>query len=631
MMKINKPKSQSSETTFNMFSGLRVTRLNALISSATLFLFLALYFTNSLYADDHKTVARTLKKDESVSIFSYRCKLSVKSASESQVIVGCSKKLKKRFNIRPVGKPYLGPKQVAAINAKKCSLDVRVATSKNINIKCGAEPEPTPSPSPSLSPSPSPTSTPTPTPTPTASPTPTITPAYTIGGTISGLSGSVGLQNNGADDLTLSSNGSFTFSTPLLDSSSYNATVLLQPASQTCSITNASGTVSGSNITNISVNCVTNTTTLSASLSDLALSVTGLTEYGISGTPSSGLARIIVVTNTGSYTAENLSISLPTFPSGTTSSTTCGSTLAPSSSCTITVTPGSSATSDGTDPCTGGTAPVPGTIQITADNSTTVTTNVVVLGYGCIYQGGHVFAFDDTTPNTSSVGGKVMTTADQAASFPNGIIWSSNGLSSDAMDTSYDIIPGIDETSTTSTGSPDYATFSSFFSSTYTNMNPFMSSSFANCNGATDGSCNTLNIATFYNLFFTTNTTANGGTPPFTALELPTNTTFYAAGLCLQTISSYSDWYLPAICELGYGATACGTAMTPTLQNAQSSLVDYTSPALLSGYYQSSTENSINPSTHIWMQFFDSSGGSLQNLSSKNSLLGVRCVRQLTL
>ncbi len=153
----------------------------------------------------------------------------------------------------------------------------------------------------------------------------------------------------------------------------------------------------GANVTNVSVNCVTNTTTLSTSASQLALSVTGLTEYGISGTPSSGLPRLITITNTGSNPAVNLAVTPPIWPAGTSSSTTCGSTLAACSTCTITVTPGAAATSDGTNPCSSGTAPVPGTVQVSADNATALSINVVVLGYGCIYQGGYVYAFDDTT------------------------------------------------------------------------------------------------------------------------------------------------------------------------------------------------------------------------------------------
>ncbi len=460
--------------------------------------------------------------------------------------------------------------------------------------------------------------------------------AYTVGGTVSGLSGTVVLQDNGGDNLTINSNGSFTFATPIAQGASYNVTVLTQPTGQTCSVTNGSGTMGGANVTNVGVNCVTNTTTLSASVSQLALSVTGLTEFGVSGTPSSGLARVITITNTGSNTAVNLAVTPPTWPTGTTNSTTCGSTLAVSSSCTITITPGATATSDGTNPCSSGTAPVPGAVQVGADNATTVSSNVVVLGYGCVYQGGYVYAFDDTTPNTGSVGGKVVTTSDQAAAYPNGIVWSSNGSTgggsggSDPADTSYDTLPGIDETSTSATGSPTYATFTSFFSSTYTNTNPFTSTSFSMCNGALDGSCNTDNILTFYNQFITNNTLANGGSSLFTASAGPTNITYYAAGLCKQTINTYSDWYLPAICEMGYGSSACGTSGTPTLQNIQSSLINSSGLSAPAGYYWSSTELSGGPQGNAWYQWFASGGGNNES-DRKVIQFGVRCSRALTL
>ncbi len=461
--------------------------------------------------------------------------------------------------------------------------------------------------------------------------------AYTVGGTVSGLSGTVVLQDNGGDNLTINSNGSFTFATPLAQGAAYNVTVFTQPAIQTCTVTNGSGTMGGANVTNVGVNCVTNTATLSTSVSQLALSVTGFTEYGVSGTPSSGLARVITITNTGSNTAVNLSVNPPTWPTGTTNSTTCGSTLAASSSCTITVTPGGTATSDGTNPCSSLTAPVPGAVQVSADNATTVSTNVVVLSYGCIYQGGYVYAFDDTTPNTGSVGGKVATTSDQAAAYPNGIVWSSNGGAGggsggfNPVDTSYDTLPGIDDTSTSATGSPTYATFASFFSSNYINANPFTSASFSMCNGVLDGSCNTGNILTFYNQFITNNTLANSGTAPFMASAGPTNITYYAAGLCKQTIATYSDWYLPAICEMGYGSSACGTSGTPTLQNIQSSLIDTSGLSTLLNYYWSSTEGTSPPRSVAWAQAFAGGGGSLQNNYNKVGELGVRCSRALTL
>ena len=84
-----------------------------------------------------------------------------------------------------------------------------------------------------------------------------VTPTYSVGGTISGLSGTVVLENNGGNDLSTSANGTFTFSTLLAQGAAYNVTVKTNPSGQTCSVTNPSGTVATANVTNVSVTCVT--------------------------------------------------------------------------------------------------------------------------------------------------------------------------------------------------------------------------------------------------------------------------------------------------------------------------------------------------------------------------------------
>lgn len=81
---------------------------------------------------------------------------------------------------------------------------------------------------------------------------------YTVGGTISGLSGTVVLQNNSGDDLSVSSAGSFAFITTLADGASYAVTVLTNPSGQTCSASSGAGNVAGANITNISISCSNN-------------------------------------------------------------------------------------------------------------------------------------------------------------------------------------------------------------------------------------------------------------------------------------------------------------------------------------------------------------------------------------
>lgn len=81
------------------------------------------------------------------------------------------------------------------------------------------------------------------------------TPLYSIGGTISGLGGTLVLQNSGGNDLSRSANGAFTFTTSLAAGSSYAVTVLTQPSGQTCSVANGSGTVGSANVSNIAVTC----------------------------------------------------------------------------------------------------------------------------------------------------------------------------------------------------------------------------------------------------------------------------------------------------------------------------------------------------------------------------------------
>ncbi len=93
---------------------------------------------------------------------------------------------------------------------------------------------------------------------------------YNIGGTVSGLTGTLILQNNNSDDLTLTSNGSFTFTSPITDGNPYAVSVLSQPNGQTCTIDNANGTVAGADVTNVQVTCTTNTYFIGGSSSGLA-------------------------------------------------------------------------------------------------------------------------------------------------------------------------------------------------------------------------------------------------------------------------------------------------------------------------------------------------------------------------
>ncbi|MBK7513903.1 MAG: carboxypeptidase regulatory-like domain-containing protein [Chloracidobacterium sp.] len=117
----------------------------------------------------------------------------------------------------------------------------------------------------------------------------TTTATYTVGGTVSGLSGSgLVLQNNGGDNKAISGNGAFVFTTPVADTATYAVTVLTQPGTpeQTCLVTNGTGPISGANVTDVTVNCTTNTYTISGTIVDGLSAPLPNVSVSISGNPT---------------------------------------------------------------------------------------------------------------------------------------------------------------------------------------------------------------------------------------------------------------------------------------------------------------------------------------------------------
>lgn len=84
---------------------------------------------------------------------------------------------------------------------------------------------------------------------------------YFIGGELSGLAvgNQLVLQNNATDNLSLNSNGAFSFTEPLDDQSDYNVTVLNQPfaPNQSCEVTQGSGQLTGDDVIDVQVHCNT--------------------------------------------------------------------------------------------------------------------------------------------------------------------------------------------------------------------------------------------------------------------------------------------------------------------------------------------------------------------------------------
>ena len=87
-------------------------------------------------------------------------------------------------------------------------------------------------------------------------PPPPAATTYTIGGTVTGLTGTgLVLQDDGGNNVTVSASAtSFTFNAPVLSNGAYSVTVLTQPAGESCTVTNGNG-MATANVTNVSVAC----------------------------------------------------------------------------------------------------------------------------------------------------------------------------------------------------------------------------------------------------------------------------------------------------------------------------------------------------------------------------------------
>jgi hypothetical protein len=93
--------------------------------------------------------------------------------------------------------------------------------------------------------------------------------SYKVSGTVSGLTlgQSVTVKNNGSDaqTVTYSASGpsSFSFTSPIAIGGAYKVSIATQPASQKCIVTNASGNIGASDISNVLLQCADPTYTVS--------------------------------------------------------------------------------------------------------------------------------------------------------------------------------------------------------------------------------------------------------------------------------------------------------------------------------------------------------------------------------
>lgn len=311
-----------------------------------------------------------------------------------------------------------------------------------------------------------------------------------------------------------------------------------------------------------------------------------------------GNPREIIIQNTGSRPARNLSVTPSGLPSNTSiTSNSCTGTLDAGDSCSITLTPGNEASSDASNtPCTAGTLPVASTITITADNTPATEVNAYVLSYGCIYQGGFIYSIDDTTNNgqtgtctsipcQGNIGGKIAAISD---TFPG--------------------------QNPTMTGDPNWGGVGIDVGASTYETNP---------SGANDGSANTATIISALNLDCSTNTTV--------AACLCNQLSVNNAGSFNCTGSScYTGWYLPASCELGIFLNCTAGSTNYQEQLVENSLI----PSATLGFvdnslYWSSTQYSPQPQEYPWAEFFSTSGSNPTSFN-KRYPLGIRCSRVLT-
>lgn len=289
-------------------------------------------------------------------------------------------------------------------------------------------------------------------------------------------------------------------------------------------------------------------TTLAPLTSSLSLSINSPgADPALTGNP-----RIIRIQNTGSVTATGVQVNSSGFPAGTLiTSNSCLGTLSAGATCDITITPGATASSNVSSiPCTTapGTAPEATVVSVTADNAPQTDIDVLLLGYGCIYEGGFLFSVDDSTPNIGSIGGKVAALVNEAGGF-------------------------------------QWATVANVTTAT----------------SLTDGEANT------------------------NALLAPVGT-YAAAQICFNKIDQgFTNWYLPAICELGrYIGTGTPAGCGITNPNLYTTLRLNGLGNLNSTAYWSSTQVDANDA---WLQIF-LIGSQTPNVKSDPNF--VRCIRIFT-
>ena len=149
--------------------------------------------------------------------------------------------------------------------------------------------------------------------------------AYSVGGTITGLSSGGLVLANGGDTLALASGASsFTMPTAVAFTSPYDLAVQVQPTGLTCSVSNGTGLMGSAAITNIAVTCAANTYTVGGSISGLTASGLVLLDNGADALAVSANATHFTM-NSGVAYGSNYAITVKSMPTGLVCSVSTGS------------------------------------------------------------------------------------------------------------------------------------------------------------------------------------------------------------------------------------------------------------------------------------------------------------------
>lgn len=116
---------------------------------------------------------------------------------------------------------------------------------------------------------------------------------FTVGGNVAGLKGTLTLQVNGANDLTIVADGPYVLDVSFENNATYAVTVHTRPSNQNCNLANPSGTITEANVADVDVTCGDKAWTRSTGTTD-AINPAGETSFFVQVAMSDNGDAVIV-------------------------------------------------------------------------------------------------------------------------------------------------------------------------------------------------------------------------------------------------------------------------------------------------------------------------------------------------